>query len=303
LKESDGLGAGQIFAISSALFYSTRSILIRYCLDTGATVAQLVAFRMLFCAVIFFLAVRFFRDASKGPKDLYKHPKILIGSFLFSTAVIASFFSVSYVGVSLAVIVISSHPLFVALFSRIFLSASLTARETFFLITAYFGCALAVLGHPEAKVSGDVFLGGALALLAASSYAGYQLLVQSLSQKVSSLRISAYTAYWSVAPALLLWHFTPLEVPPEALVITAAMGFFSTFMPLLLLAAAISRIGAPRTSIYSLAGPVSALTMAWLLFGETLSPVQMVGAFLVLFSVAMVIFSRLKKYKQSPPSP
>jgi len=295
LNKSDGRGAGQFFAISSALFYSTRSILIRYGLDTGATVAQLVAFRMLFCAIIFFLAVRFFRDGSKGPENLYRHPKIIIGSLLFSTAVIASFFSVSYVGVSLAVIVISSHPLFVALFSRIFLSASLTRREAFFLVTAYLGCAMAVLGHPAAKVSGDVLKGGGLALLAASSYACYQLFVQSLSKGVPAIRISAYTAYWSVAPALLLWHFSPLKVPPSALGITAAMGFFSTFMPLLLLAAAISRLGAPRTSIYSLAGPVSALTMAWLLFGETLSPMQMAGALLVLSSVAAVLFSRFKK--------
>ena len=279
MNKSDGRGAGQFFAISSALFYSTRSILIRYGLDTGATVAQLVAFRMLFCAIIFFLAVRFFRE----------------GSLLFSTAVIASFFSVSYVGVSLAVIVISSHPLFVALFSRIFLSASLTRREAFFLVTAYLGCAMAVLGHPAAKVSGDVLKGGGLALLAASSYACYQLFVQSLSKGVPAIRISAYTAYWSVAPALLLWHFSPLHVPPSPLRIPAAMGFFSTFMPLLLLAAAISRLGAPRTSIYSLAGPVSALTMAWLLFGETLSPMQMAGALLVLSSVAAVLFSRFKK--------
>jgi drug/metabolite transporter (DMT)-like permease len=272
-------------ALASALFYSTKSPLVRIGIEAGATVPALAALRMAFCAAIFFIISRF-RKTGSGGSGLWRSPALIAAALLFTGSVISSFYAVAYAGVSLTVILVYSHPVFVALFSRVFLGTRLGPLKNFLLLTAYAGCASIALTQPGGSGGKDVLLGSILALVAAATYAGYQLLVQRFSKKASAFEIASATSYWSVAPSLLMWRFSPPTVPLKALAVTAGLGFFSTFLPLALLAGAISRIGAARTSTISLAGPFFGLLLARLLFGETLTPVQLLAGGVVLVSVS-----------------
>jgi drug/metabolite transporter (DMT)-like permease len=272
-----------MMALLSALFYSTKSPLVRLGIEAGATVPALAALRMAFCAVIFFVVSRFRKTRSEG---LWRSPALIFASLLFTASVIASFYAVAFAGVSLTVILVYSHPVFVALLSRVFYKTPLGPVKTFLLLAAWGGCASIALTQPGGSGGKDIMLGSLLALAAAGTYAGYQLLVQRFSKKASAFEIASATSYWSVAPSLLLWRFSPPTVPLKALAVTAGLGFFSTFLPLALLAGAISRIGAARTSTISLAGPFFGLLLARLLFGETLTAMQLVGGAVVLVSVS-----------------
>ena len=74
----------------------------------------------------------------------------------------------------------------------------------------------------------------------------------------------------------------------------AALGFFSTFLPLVFLVAAIERIGAVTTSMFSVIGPVVAVVIGWLFFGETLAWPQVAGAALLIGSVCLLLFGRAR---------
>lgn len=271
-------------ALLSALFYSTKSPLVRIGIEAGATVPALAGLRMVFCAAIFFIVSRF-RKTRPG-SGLWRSPALIAASLLFTVSVIASFYAVAFAGVSLTVILVYSHPVFVALLSRIFYKTPLGPVKSFLLLTAWAGCASIALTQPGGSGGKDVPLGSLLALFAAATYAGYQLLVQRFSKKASAFEIASATSYWAVAPSLLMWRFSPPTVPLKALAVTAGLGFFSTFLPLALLAGAISRIGAARTSTISLAGPLFGLLLARFLFGETLTAAQLVGGGVVFVSVS-----------------
>lgn len=280
-------------ALASAIFYSTRSVMVRFGLDTGAGVPELASLRMLFCSLFFFIALRVTGDNKRGPKYLFAEPRMLAGATFFSLSIISSFYAVVLIGVALTVIIIYIHPVFVALIARVVYGQKLGGLRTFFLITTYAGTVVAVAPkmqlHPGRQ--GDILLGACLSLTAALSYAFYQHFVQRFSKEVPSMRIVANSSYLAMVPTFLLWRFEPASVPLAAVGITAAMGGISTFLPLTLLGAAITRIGAARASLFSLASPPMALALAWLFFGELLTPVQWLGGAVVICSVGGLMFA------------
>ena len=66
------------------------------------------------------------------------------------------------------------------------------------------------------------------------------------------------------------------------------MALFSTVLPTFLVAEAIKRIGANRTSLIGSLGPVFTIWLGWGILGEPLHWIQLVGAAMVLGGVTLV---------------
>ncbi len=293
------LSAGVLLALGSAFFYATRSVLVRVGLEQGAGVRELVAVRMFVAAALFLATDLYLRYRHKRVgTGLCKKPQMFLAAAAFSTAVVSSFFSVDLIGVSMAVVLIYAHPVFVQLLARIFFGEKLGVQKALTLVAAYAGCLLVV--GPR-MIEGDplrTLVGGGLALTAAACYAVYQLLTQKLSSSESSVSIGAATAYLSLIPALALWHFDPVIPTDSALVVGATLGVVSTYLPLLMVIAAINRLGAAQASMYSLVGPVLAIILAAVIFSETMNPLQWAGSILVLASGSWLML--MSKRKKSP---
>lgn len=73
------------------------------------------------------------------------------------------------------------------------------------------------------------------------------------------------------------------------------MAIFSTVLPTFFVAEAIKRIGASRTSLVGSLGPVFTIWLGWLILGEAVHWVQLVGAALVLGGVALVTLKGNKR--------
>jgi drug/metabolite transporter (DMT)-like permease len=72
------------------------------------------------------------------------------------------------------------------------------------------------------------------------------------------------------------------------------MAVFSTVLPAFFMNAGIRRIGAGSASIISTTGPIVTLILAYMLLGEAITSVQLVGTFFVLAGVYVV--SRAKEW-------
>jgi drug/metabolite transporter (DMT)-like permease len=77
----------------------------------------------------------------------------------------------------------------------------------------------------------------------------------------------------------------PSRVPAGAWYGLAGIAVFSTALAISAFYAGAARIGAAQAALVSTVEPVWTITLATLLFGERLSPVQLVGGFLVLAGV------------------
>jgi len=71
-----------------------------------------------------------------------------------------------------------------------------------------------------------------------------------------------------------------------------ALALISTVAPAFMMNAGIRRIGAANAAIVGTVGPVSTLVLAFVVLGEVLQPVQMLGAGLVLGGVVLVSLAK-----------
>ena len=60
------------------------------------------------------------------------------------------------------------------------------------------------------------------------------------------------------------------------------MAIFCTFMPLLLIAEGIKRIGASRFSLLNTSGPVMTIFFCFIILGETMTYQQIIGSILII---------------------
>jgi drug/metabolite transporter (DMT)-like permease len=79
-----------------------------------------------------------------------------------------------------------------------------------------------------------------------------------------------------------------LDQPARVYWLCVAMALISTVMPIWLMAEGIKRIGANQVAMISAIGPVLTIFFGWSILGEAVTPVQIVGAALVLAGVLLV---------------
>lgn len=190
-----------------------------------------------------------------------------------------------------AVIIPTVSPVFTAAAGMLFLGEPARRRRIAGLAVSMAGSALffgGVLARSEGqatRICGDILLLGA-----AASWAGYSIMSRPLLEKVGPLTATAWSMLLGSAGLLLLSGPGLAAVPWAALSARfwIALGYlvvFPTVVAYLLWMEGIRVIGpGPATSFMFLA-PVSGLVLAALLLGERPTPLQGVGAGLMLLGV------------------
>jgi drug/metabolite transporter (DMT)-like permease len=87
---------------------------------------------------------------------------------------------------------------------------------------------------------------------------------------------------------LLTRPLAALAAPASIQALSLVMALFSTVLPTFLVAEAIKRIGANRTSLIGSLGPVFTIWLGWWILGEPLHWIQLAGAAMVLGGVTLV---------------
>jgi drug/metabolite transporter (DMT)-like permease len=197
-------------------------------------------------------------------------------------------------GVAHATLLANCAPPFVCLGAWLLLGEKPGARFVFGAGLTLLGIAAISLCAPEgagAQVPRHSLAGDALAVAAAVLYACYQLSVKILRQSVSGWRILACSA---ASGALTLLCIGILEGERAWLPLTAhgwliliAMGVVVQVCGQGSIVWALAHLPASFSSLSLLWQPVFATVLAWWLFGEWLTPVQLLGAALVLVGISM----------------
>ncbi len=79
-----------------------------------------------------------------------------------------------------------------------------------------------------------------------------------------------------------------VELPGNSLWIMLGLVVFATVLPLFCVSEGIRRIGASRGALLSTVGPPATALMAYLMYDERLSVLQLLGTVLVVLSVALL---------------
>ena len=79
-----------------------------------------------------------------------------------------------------------------------------------------------------------------------------------------------------------------LRQPSNVYILCAMMAVFSTVLPVFFQSAAIKYIGAARSVLISMIGPALTLIFGWLILGEVITGLQIIGMLLVLVGVLTI---------------
>jgi drug/metabolite transporter (DMT)-like permease len=213
-----------------------------------------------------------------------------IGYYLAS---LLDFIGLQYITASLERLVLFLNPTMVVLLSIALFRQRVGGRTWVALVLSYAGILL-VFEH-DLRLTGDVagvWLGGSLVLASAFFYALYLVGVGPVIARLGSLRFIAWamltSAGFVIVQFLLTRPFAALAAPASIQFLSLVMAVFSTVLPTFLVAEAIKRIGANRTSIIGSLGPVFTIWLGWWMLGEPVHWTQLLGAALVLCGVSLV---------------
>ena len=285
---------GLLFAIVAAFGFSFKAILVKLAYPFGVDAVTLLALRMVFALPVF-LWVGF--TASRGGSVLSASDwttVAVLGLLGYYGASILDFLGLKYISAGLERLILFTYPTITLLLGMAFHGRPVTRREWIALGLCYLGIGAAFV-H-DLKLSGNttaVWMGAGFVFASSVSYALYLSGSAGMIAKLGASRFTALAMLFSTAATL--GHFFAsqppavlLQQPWQVYACGAAMGLFSTVIPVFAQSAAIRRLGSGRAALIGMVGPLLTIVFAWLLLDEGFSTAQMLGVSLVIAGIVLV---------------
>ncbi len=212
---------------------------------------------------------------------------LFAAGFFFAGDLAVWHWSIVLTSVANAVLLANVAPIFVTLAAWLLWRKKPTAMFVAGLAAALSGVALMV-GGDFSNTSGRALLGDFLGVVTAMFYAAYQLTVTKLRGGVSTARIMAVSGVVTAAFLLpMAWLSGEIFFPASAAGWAKVFGLamISQVAGQSLIAYAMAHLPSTLSSVGLLLQPVMASLFAWILLGETLGTVAIVGAALVLTGI------------------
>jgi drug/metabolite transporter (DMT)-like permease len=287
---------GPACAVIGILGFSFKAILIKLAYSWAPIdPITLLTLRMIY-SVPFFALMAWWATRSPDAKPMRRPDWLAIlwlGFIGYYLASLLDFVGLQYITASLERLVLFLNPTMVVLLSMALFRQRIGGRTWLALVLSYAGILLVV--EHDLRFVGDIqgfWLGAALVFAAAFCYALYLVGAGPVIARLGSLRFIAWamltSAVFVIVQFLLTRPLAALAAPASIQLLSLVMALFSTVLPTFLVAEAIKRIGANRTSLIGSLGPVFTIWLGWWILGEPVHWIQLAGAALVLGGVTLV---------------
>jgi len=194
-------------------------------------------------------------------------------------------------GVTIATLIaLCVAPVIVVLCAALFLRERPSRKVLLALLCAPGGTILLTGAPAGSQAFSNLPLGVLLSLASATGYAGVILSGRALSNRYHPLQINS-VSFASGALILLLGALSTrlvLVYPAQSWLLIVYLGCVPTALAYTLFQAGMRTTPATLTSILTLCEPLTAAVLAWVLFGERLGPLGILGA-LLLFATILLL--------------
>ena len=287
------LMVGYLLAAAGALLFSTKAIAIKLVYQDHVDATTLLALRMLvslpFYAAIGLYSVRDRKTTGRPlPATRLVAAAAAVGLLGYWVASYLDFLGLEYISAQYERLILFTYPLFVVIFGALFFGQRITARIVVAIAISYLG--LIVIFSQNAVAGGRAALFGALLVLAAAvAFALYQLLAKNLIAAIGPRLFTCIAMAGAAAGAILQFFLThpaaDLAVSQRVWGNSLFLAIGATVLPSFFLNAALHRISAQANATIGTLSPVATILLAYLILGERLSPLALVGSALVLAGV------------------
>jgi len=225
------------------------------------------------------------------------------GYFIFETL------GLKYSPATKTSLLIALNPIVVAVAARVVLKESIRKKTVIGIFLSITGVVLLVTGGREADVSlagslkGDLFILGAV-----FSAAIYTVLARDISKRLSPFYITAFQVFLGTLFFLPFFLADVSQMDWQAVSLRSSFGVVynvlgGTIGGFLCYNFALSHIKASSAAIFINGIPIVTALGAWLILGEILAPLQLIGGGIVIFSVVFTSWvRRAPPAKKAPPT-
>ncbi|HEX5118435.1 MAG TPA: EamA family transporter [Pseudonocardiaceae bacterium] len=288
---------GTVLIVFSAGCFGTSGVLARAVIDAGLSPAQVASARICLGAVILLVGTAIFRPRALRVRRRELPTLAAYGLVGVAAVQLLSYVSVARLPVGVALLLEYLSPVLVTLWVRFVRGTRLRRR-------VWLGVGLAVAGLVLVAQMWDglsldavgVLAGLATAVCSAAYFllgersvaAGDPVGITTWGLLIGVAAVTAVAPVWSL-PGTVVFHgtaFGPWRPPVWLLLL--AVAFVATVVAYLAGMASLRHLPSSVVSVLSLGEPVVAIVLAWVLLGQALSVVQVIGGAVLLTGAVIV---------------
>jgi drug/metabolite transporter (DMT)-like permease len=292
--------------IGSAAGFGAMAVFGKLAYDEGVTVGTLLATRFALAAALFWALVIAGGEVARGLRVLTRRDLLIalgLGACGYAVQAGCFFAALSRIDASLLSLLLYTYPTMVAVAAIVLRRERANARRFAALALASGGLVL-VLANAKAGTLDPV--GTGLALGAATVYTTYILTSQGVAGRISPMVLSALVCTGATVTltigSAVLGDLHPGEVTAAGWGWLLGLAVVSTVAAVSLFFAGLKRVGPTSAAILSTAEPVVTVILAFLVFGELLGPLQLLGGGFVIVAVLVLASHRPREVVEAVPA-
>jgi len=291
--------AGYLYAIAAAVLWGVGGTVAKHLFANGVTALVLTQMRqtLSFLLLVGFLFIAYRDLARISMRDVPYLAVMGIGGL--AMVQISYYSSIAKIQVAAAILLQYMAPIFILIYSALFMKERVTRGKLVSLVLAVAGCSL-VAGIYRIDLLKLNLSGVAWGLMSAFFFSFYTLYGQAGLKKYNAMTLFGYSCgfgailWWILNPP---WAFFAVSYSSVTWLAFVYIAVFGTILPFVLYFKGLERMEASRVSITSTLEPVVAGVVAYVFIGETMGFLQIFGGALVL--VAIVLLQQSHKRNQS----
>lgn len=279
-----------IFIVLGAVLWGIIGLFVQHLGAVGFTPLQIVAIRVVTAAIILVIYL-LLTDRS------FLRIKPSDSKYFFATGILSVVFfnwcyftAIQETSLSVAVVLLYTAPLFVAIISRFLFNERLTRRKILALGLIILGSSLVVGFLPSTKTTISTF-GLLVGLGSGLGYALYSIFGKLASYKYAPITIITYTFLFASAvmiPFAGLWDTRDLFLQGNVLIYSFGLGLVPTVLAYLCYTVGLSRVDPSKAAVLATIEPVAAMLVGIIVYGERLTAWQTFGSMLIILAVVLV---------------
>ena len=298
-REREGL----LLCLVSAACFGAMPIFAKQAYAEGLGITPLLALRFVIASAMLWTLIVLRRRPLGSLRGLAAG--VALGLFGYSVQAGLYFGALERIDAGLASLLLYAYPAFVTVAAIALRRESPSRRKLGALGLASGGVALVLLGGGPGALDP---VGAAMAVGSALFYSVFILASDRVTALTPPVPFAASVATGSaLAFGLAALLDGGISASGEGVMWAAIIASVSTVLPIVLFMAGLARVGPSTASIASTIEPPFTVALAWIVFGETLGPLQLAGGALVLSAVVLLQLrsaasKRRSASAESPPA-
>lgn len=302
ISEPKSPGWGYLYVILAAIFWAVSGSASKYLFNSGITPFQVVQLRITIAVGVLFV---FFY--LKKPALLRIHRQdifyfVMLGIFGMGAIQFTYLYAISKINVAAAILLQDMCPIFIALYSLIFLRELPSLTTGLAIVTATAGCYL-VVGAYNLSLLNISMAGIISGICSALAFACYSMLGEYGMRRYGPWTVLFYAMLfgavaWNLIQPPFEAFFQPY--PPVAWAWILYIAILGTLLPFGLYLEGVNLIRATRASITAILEPITAGLLSYIFLNEVMEGLQMAGGLLVIG--AIVILQLKQEYDDQSPA-